>query len=49
VVGLSLFMVVVVGVVVWLTQHDSTYHAPLHGRPAPHIDQSGAMSPSGAP
>ena len=33
-----------VGVVVWLTQHDSTYHAPLDGRPAPHIDQSGATS-----
>ncbi len=46
-VGLSLFLVLVVGVVgvvVWLTQHDSTYHAPLHGRPAPHIDQSGATS-----
>ena len=27
--GLSLFLVLVVGLVVWLTQRDSTYHAPL--------------------
>jgi hypothetical protein len=27
--GLSLFLVAVVGVVVWLTQRDTTYHAPL--------------------
>jgi hypothetical protein len=44
VVGLSLFLAVVVGVVVWLTQHDSTYHAPLDGRPAPQVDQSSATS-----
>ena len=46
-VGLSLFLVVVVvavGVVVWRTQHDSTYHAPLDGRPVPHVDQAGATS-----
>jgi len=44
VVGLSLFLVLAVGLVVWLTHHDSTYHAPLDGRPAPHIDQAGATS-----
>ena len=27
--GLSLFLALVVGLVVWLTQRDSTYHAPL--------------------
>ena len=31
--GLSLFLALVVGLVVWLTQRDSTYHAPLE-RPA---------------
>jgi hypothetical protein len=29
--GLSLFLALVVGVVVWMTQRDSTYHAPLSG------------------
>jgi hypothetical protein len=29
--GLSLFLALVVGLVVWLTQRDSTYHAPLSG------------------
>jgi hypothetical protein len=29
--GLSLFLVLVVGLLVWLTQRDSTYHAPLSG------------------
>jgi hypothetical protein len=33
--GLSLFLVVVVGVVVWLTQRDTTYHAPLDTPTAP--------------
>jgi hypothetical protein len=43
VVGLSLFLAVVVGVVVWLTQHDSTYHAPLGGSaPVPRADPSEA-------
>jgi hypothetical protein len=34
VVGLSLFLAVVVGLGLWLTRQDSTYHAPLRG-PAP--------------
>jgi hypothetical protein len=43
VVGLSLFLAVTVGLVVWLTQHDSTYHAPLRGPAlAPRADTSGA-------
>ena len=29
--GLSLFLALVVGLVVWLTQRDPTYHAPLSG------------------
>ena len=42
-VGLSLFLAVVVGVLVWLTQRDSTYHAPLGGPgSAPQADTSGA-------
>ena len=43
-VGLSLFLAVIVGVVVWLTQHESTYHAPLDGQPAPGVDEAGATS-----
>jgi hypothetical protein len=44
VVGLSLFLVLAVGVVVWLTHHDSTYHAPLDGRPAQTVDQQAATT-----
>jgi hypothetical protein len=44
VVGLSLFLAVVVGVVVWLTQRGSTYHAPLGGHQAPHTDQAAATT-----
>jgi hypothetical protein len=40
--GLSLFLVLAVGVVVWLSTRDTTYHAPLDGRPSSGIDQSGA-------
>jgi hypothetical protein len=44
VVGLSLFLVVVVGLVVWLTHQESTYHAPLDRPPAPHVDQGAATT-----
>jgi hypothetical protein len=44
VVGLSLFLVLAVGLVVWLTHQDSTYHAPLDGRPSTGVDQPGATS-----
>lgn len=37
-VGLSLFLLAAVGVVVWLTHHDSTYHAPLDRHPPPKAD-----------
>jgi hypothetical protein len=43
VVGLSLFLVLAIGLV-WLTRHDSTYHAPLDGRPGLQVDQAGATS-----
>ena len=43
-VGLSLFLVVVVGLVVWLTHQDSTYHAPLDRKPAPHADTAAASA-----
>ncbi len=43
-VGLSLFLAVVIGVVVWLTQHGSTYDAPLGGHQAPQADQAAATS-----
>jgi hypothetical protein len=42
VVGLSLFAAVVLGVVVWLAKHDSTYHAPLGGPTARTADSAGA-------
>jgi hypothetical protein len=42
VVGLSLFLVAAIGVLVWLTKHDSTYHAPLDKHPAPHADAPAA-------
>jgi hypothetical protein len=38
VVGLSLFLVAAVGMVVGLTRHDSTYHAPLDGHTPPKAD-----------
>jgi hypothetical protein len=44
VVGLSLFLVLAVGVVVWLRARDSTYHAPLDGRPPPGVDQTQATA-----
>jgi hypothetical protein len=44
VVGLSLFLVLGVGVVVWLDTRDSTYHAPLDGRPAPGADLTRATA-----
>lgn len=40
--GLSLFLVVVVGVVVWLTQRDTTYHAPLDTPTAPQASAADA-------
>ena len=43
-VGLSLFLVLAVGVVVWLSTRDSTYQAPLDGRPPPGVDQTGATA-----
>ena len=43
-IGLSLFLVVTVGVVVWLTTRDSTYHAPVSGTPAARIDQTRATA-----
>ena len=43
-VGLSLFLVLAVGVVVWLTTHDSTYHAPLDHRTPPGVDQTRATA-----
>ena len=43
-IGLSLFLVVTVGVVVWLTTRDSTYHAPVSGTPAAKIDQTRATA-----
>ena len=43
-VGLSLFLVLAVGLVVWLTHQESTYHAPLDGRPPPTIDEQGATT-----
>jgi hypothetical protein len=42
VVGLSLFAAVVLGIVVWLAKHDSTYHAPLGGPTARTADSAGA-------
>jgi hypothetical protein len=44
VVGLSLFLILVIGVVVWLTTRGSTYHAPLDGRPAQGTDQTRATA-----
>jgi hypothetical protein len=44
VVGLSLLLAIVVGVVVWLTQRGSTYHAPLGKHQAPQADQAAATS-----
>jgi hypothetical protein len=44
VVGLSLFLALVVGLVVWLTRQESTYHAPLDRTPGPQVDQSEATS-----
>ena len=43
-VGLSLFLVVTVGLVVWLTTRESTYHAPLSGTPTATIDQTRATA-----
>ena len=43
-VGLSLSLVLAVGLVVWLTHQDSTYHAPLDGRPSATVDQQGATT-----
>jgi hypothetical protein len=42
VVGLSLFLAAVVGVVVWLNRHDSTYHAPLDRPSGPRVNPSAA-------
>jgi hypothetical protein len=42
VVGLSLFLALVIGLLVWITQHDSTYHAPLDGRSVPQADPAAA-------
>jgi len=44
VVGLSLFLVLVVGIVVWLSRQDATYHAPLDGRPPPGVNEAAATS-----
>lgn len=43
-VGLSLFLVLAVGVVVWLSTRDSTYRAPLGDRPPQGVDETGAAS-----
>jgi hypothetical protein len=40
--GLSLFLAVVVGIVVWLTQRDTTYHAPLDTPSGPHASTAAA-------
>jgi hypothetical protein len=44
VVGLSLFLILVVGVVVWLTTRGSTYHAPLDGVPTQGADETRATA-----
>ncbi len=43
-VGLSLFLVLVIGVVVWLTTRGSTYHAPLDGRSTQGTDEARATA-----
>jgi hypothetical protein len=43
-VGLSLLLVLGVGVVIWLATRDSTYHAPLDGRPTQRVDQTRATA-----
>lgn len=43
-VGLSLFLALAVGVVAWVSTRHTTYHAPLAGRPAPQVDQTGATT-----
>ena len=43
-VGLSLFLVLAVGVVVWLSRHDSTYHAPLDRPAGPEADEAAATT-----
>ncbi len=40
--GLSLFLALVVGLVVWLTQRDSTYHAPLSAPTTPQASSAEA-------
>jgi hypothetical protein len=42
VVGLSLFLVVAVAVVVWLSRQDTTYHAPLDRHPSRQADPAAA-------
>jgi hypothetical protein len=44
VVGLSLFLALGVGLLVWLTHHDSTYHAPLDRTAGPHADPGEATT-----
>jgi len=41
--GLSLFLVVVVGVVVWLVRRDPTYHAPLNRPTLPQASSADAI------
>jgi hypothetical protein len=42
VVGLSLVLAVALGLLVWSTRHDETYHAPLDHSSAPRVDRSAA-------
>jgi hypothetical protein len=44
VVGLSLFLVLAGAVFVWLSNRDTTYHAPLVGRPPAGVDQTQATA-----
>jgi hypothetical protein len=44
VVGLCTFVVLAVGVGVWLVLRTPTYHAPLNGTPSPTIDEARAVS-----
>jgi hypothetical protein len=44
VVGLSLFLALAVGAVVWLTTRGTTYHAPLVGPPPPGVDENHATT-----
>ena len=43
-VGLSLLLALAVGVVVWLSRHDSAHRVPLDDPPAPGADQTQAMA-----